>query len=84
MTQSEYILQRLSDRRKELGVSREWLAHCAGCSLRTLENMERGVVGLPLGRLEKLSLALGLRLQIELHALEDTKDFSDMQVAGER
>lgn len=68
-----FINKTLIQKRKELGVSQVKLAQLSGVSLPTIQNIEAGKSNLSLALLEKLLLALNLRIQIFSQQIDWTK-----------
>jgi transcriptional regulator with XRE-family HTH domain len=60
------LLQRLKDRREELGVTQEQLSELAEVALRTVKEIDAGKGNPTVGTLMKLADVLGMELKLEV------------------
>jgi transcriptional regulator with XRE-family HTH domain len=60
------LIQRLKDRREELGVTQEQLSELAGIALRTVKQLDAGKGNPTVSTLMKLADVLGMELKLEV------------------
>lgn len=60
------LIQRLKDRREELGVTQEQLSELAAVSLRTVKELDAGKGNPTVSTLMKLADVLGMELKLEV------------------
>jgi len=60
------LIQRLKDRREQLGVTQEQLAELAAVALRTVKELDSGKGNPTVGTLIKLADVLGMELKLEV------------------
>lgn len=63
------IIQQLKERRKELGVTQEYLAELSGVGLRTIKALESGNRNPTYETLSKVADVLGMELVLEIKKL---------------
>lgn len=63
------IIQQLKERRKELGVTQEYLAELSGVGLRTIKALESGNSNPTYETLSQLADVLGMELVLEIKKL---------------
>lgn len=60
------LIQRLKDRREELGVTQEQLSELSSVALRTVKQLDAGKGNPTVGTLMKLADVLGMELKLEV------------------
>ena len=60
------VIQRLKERREELGVTQEQLSELAGVALRTVKELDSGKGNPTVSTLMKLADVLGMELKLEV------------------